>query len=98
MHLYVFCDAPFFFGVPSAEQSSSRSAGNTATEMTSSRKDKRWLKSVTDPDLVSFFEDSQFDAGEYAKGFFEQREASHAAKRWAEEGRREGERRRSCCP
>lgn len=50
-------------------------------EMTSSRKDKRWLKSVTDPDLVSFFEDSQFDAGEYAKGFFEQREASHAAKR-----------------
>ncbi|CAN0042328.1 unnamed protein product, partial [Pylaiella littoralis] len=49
--------------------------------MASGRKDKRWLKSVQDPDLVSFFEDSQFDAGEYAKGFFEQREASHAAKR-----------------
>lgn len=49
--------------------------------MSSGRKDKRWLKSVEDPDLVSFFEDSQFDAGEYAKGFFEQREASHAVKR-----------------
>ncbi|CBJ28418.1 exocyst complex component, putative [Ectocarpus siliculosus] len=49
--------------------------------MSSGRKDKRWLKSVADPDLVSFFEDSQFDAGEYAKGFFEQREASHAAHR-----------------
>ncbi len=49
--------------------------------MTSSRKDKRWLKSVADPDLVSFFQDSQFDAGDYAKSFFEQREASHAAHR-----------------
>lgn len=56
--------------------------------MASGRKDKRWLKSVQDPDLVSFFEDSQFDAGEYAKGFFEQREASHAAKRWVDRRRR----------
>ena len=74
---------------PERETSSSRQAPaaphakHTAAEMTSSRNDKRWLKSVTDPDLVSFFEDSQFDAGVYAKGFFEQREASHAAKRCA---------------
>lgn len=65
--------------------------------MTSSRKDKRWLKSVTDPDLVSFFEDSQFDAGEYAKGFFEQREASHAAKRWAKKQRQSVYTVRYCC-
>lgn len=55
--------------------------------MSSCRKDKRWLKSVADPDLVSFFEDSQFDAAEYAKGFFEQREASHAAHRCGERER-----------
>jgi len=53
--------------------------------MTSSRKDKRWLKSVADPDLVSFFQDPQFDAGDYAKSFFEQREASHAAHRYVAE-------------
>lgn len=45
------------------------------------RREKRWLKSVADPDLVEFFEDSQFDAGEYAKGFYEQREASQAPQR-----------------
>lgn len=43
--------------------------------------DKRWLKSVADPDLVGFFEDPDFDAADYAKSFFEQREASHAAHR-----------------
>ena len=43
--------------------------------------DKRWLKSVVDPDLVCFFENSHFDPGEYAKGFYEQREASQASRR-----------------
>lgn len=46
------------------------------------RSDKRWLKSVADPDLVGAFEDSQFDAGEYAKSFYEEREASHASQRY----------------
>lgn len=45
------------------------------------RAEKRWLKSVVDPDLVSFFEDSTFDAGEYAKSFYEQREANQAPRR-----------------
>ena len=42
------------------------------------RAEKRWLKSVVDPDLVSFFGESQFDAADYAKGFYEQREAIQA--------------------
>ena len=46
------------------------------------RPDKRWLKSVADPDLIGAFEDSEFDAGEYAKNFYEQREASQAAQRY----------------
>lgn len=45
------------------------------------RPDRRWLKAVADPDLVGFFQDSEFDAAEYAKGFYEQREASDAARR-----------------
>lgn len=49
--------------------------------MAAARKEKRWLKSVANPDLVEFFQDSQFDPSEYATGFFEQREASHATHR-----------------
>lgn len=60
---------------------SSLATGRLSKEMTA-RSDKRWLKSVADPDLVGFFEDSEFDAAEYAKSFYEQREASHAANRY----------------
>lgn len=50
-------------------------------EKMAGRWEKRWLKSVANPELVEFFEDSEFDAAEYAKGFFEQREAIHAPQR-----------------
>lgn len=79
VHPSVFCCSALH--PPDGQVYSSKAIRRLPREMTA-RSDKRWLKSVADPDLVGFFEDSEFDAAEYAKSFYEQREASHAANRY----------------
>lgn len=79
VHPSVFCCSALH--PPDGQVYSSQAIRRLPREMTA-RSDKRWLKSVADPDLVGFFEDSEFDAAEYAKSFYEQREASHAANRY----------------